>query len=104
MAILALEDEPKEAPRQRWQARTSGNIKMNILPFRETSSPEEYLEWGQRVEKVFECQEYTEAKKVKLATLECTDYANLWWKNLKAKRRHEGENPVKRLMEKRFVP
>ena len=68
------------------------------------------MEWVQHVEKVFEHQKYAKAKKVKLTTLEFTDYANLWWENLKAQRRHEGENLVstwrlmKRLIEKRFVP
>ena len=39
---------------------------------------------GTRVEKIFECQDYTEASKVKLVTLEFIDYANLWWENVKA--------------------
>ena len=83
---------------------------MKIPSFRGTSCHEEYLEWVQRVEKIFECQNYTEARKVKLAALEFTDYANLWWENVKAQRRCEGEENVatwrlmKRLKERRFVP
>ena len=83
---------------------------MKIPPFRGTSSPEEYLEWVQRVEKIFECQDHTEASKVKLVALDFTNYANLWLENMKAQKRHKGEEPVttwhlmKRLMEKRFVP
>ena len=57
---------------------------MRIPPFHGTSSSEEYLEWVQRVEKIFECQDYTKANKVKLVALEFTDYANLWWENVKA--------------------
>ena len=62
------------------------------------------------MEKIFECQDHIKACKVKLTALEFTNYANLWWKNVKAQRRHEGEEPVttwrqmKRLMEKVFVP
>ena len=83
---------------------------MKILPFRGTSSPEKYLEWAQRVEKIFKCQDHTKASKVKLAALEFTDYANLWWENVKSQKRRKGEKPVttwhlmKRLIEKRFVP
>ncbi|PKI43099.1 hypothetical protein CRG98_036510 [Punica granatum] len=47
-------------------------------PPQRTSSPEEYLEWVQRVDKVFECYEYSEAQKCQLAALEFTNYANLW--------------------------
>ena len=104
------DDELKIFPRQRQPLRSSDNIKMKIPSFHGTSSPEEYLEWVQRVEKIFECQNYTEARKVKLAALEFTDYANLWWENVKAQRRREGEENVatwrlmKRLMERRFAP
>ena len=66
------------------QQRPVDNIKIKIPPFRGTSSPEEYLEWVQRVEKIFKGQDHTKASKVKLATLEFTDYANLWWENVKA--------------------
>ena len=59
---------------------------MKILPFRGTSFPDEYLEWMQLVEKIFECQDHTETSKVKLATLEFIDYANLSWENV----RHKG--------------
>ena len=67
---------------------------MKIPPFRETSSLEDYLEWVQRVEKIFEFQDDTETSKVKLVALEFTDYANLWWENVKAQRRREGEEPM----------
>ncbi|XP_057994322.1 uncharacterized protein LOC131174583 [Hevea brasiliensis] len=66
------------------------NIKMKIPTFRGTCSPEEYLEWVQRVDKIFEYQEYSEAKKCKLAAIEFVDYANLWWVNIKAQRCRDG--------------
>ncbi|XP_028764585.1 uncharacterized protein LOC114722675, partial [Neltuma alba] len=51
-----------------------------------------------------------EAKKVKLAAIEFTDYAIVWWDKLGINRRNNGERPVttwsemKALMKKRFVP
>ena len=45
-----------------------------------------------------------------MAALEFTDYALLWWENLKIQRRREGEEEsttwaaMKRVMKKRFVP
>ena len=82
---------------------------MKIPPFHGTSSLDEYLEWVRRVEKIFECQDYTEANKLKLAIIEFTDCTNLWWENVMAQRRREGEEPIttwclmKRLVEKRLV-
>ena len=105
-----MEYEAEEAKRPCRQQRSSDNIKMKIPPFRETSSLDEYLEWVQRVEKIIEYQDHSEASKVKLAALEFIDYANMCWENVKAQRRCEGEEPmttwclIKRLMEKWFFP
>ena len=44
-----------------------GSIKMKIPSFQGKSDPEAYLEWEKKVERVFECHNYTEEKKVKLA-------------------------------------
>ena len=67
---------------------------MRIPSFKGTSSLEEYLEWVKCVEKVFKCQDYFEVKKYKLAALEFTDYANLWWENMKAQHRRDGEEEI----------
>ena len=41
-----------------------GSIKMKIPSFQGKSDPEAYLEWEKKVERVFECHNYTEEKKV----------------------------------------
>ncbi|KAA3487786.1 Transposon Ty3-I Gag-Pol polyprotein [Gossypium australe] len=43
---------------------------------------EAYLEWEKKIELVFECHNYLEAKKVKLAAIEFSDYAMIWWDQL----------------------
>ena len=59
---------------------------------------------------MFEWYEYSEERKCKVAALEFTDYALLWWENLKIQRRRDGEEEIttwatmKRVMKKRFVP
>ena len=75
---------------QQQPRRVDHNIKLKIPSFEGTSDPEMYLEWVQRVEKIFEYYDYTDAQKCKLAALEFTDYANLWWENVKAQRRRDG--------------
>ncbi|PKI47775.1 hypothetical protein CRG98_031825 [Punica granatum] len=100
----------RRVPRQNEQRGVGNNLKLKIPQFKGTSSPEEYLEWVQRVDKVFEYYEYSEAQKGQLAALEFTDYANLWWENIKAQRIRDGENEIrswwemKGLMYRRFVP
>ncbi|PKI32380.1 hypothetical protein CRG98_047229, partial [Punica granatum] len=104
-----LEEEEQPVPR-RQQRGVSNNLKLKIPQFKGTSSPEEYIEWVLRVDKVFECYECSEAQKCQLAALEFTDYANLWWENLKAQRRRDREDGIrswremKRIMHRRFVP
>ena len=59
---------------------------------------------------VFECQDYTDEQKVKLATLEFTDYAIVWWEQERTSRRRNRERQIstweelRTTMRKRFVP
>uniref|UniRef100_A0A2N9EUF9 Retrotransposon gag domain-containing protein n=1 Tax=Fagus sylvatica TaxID=28930 RepID=A0A2N9EUF9_FAGSY len=59
---------------------------------------------------MFDCHNYSEEKKVKLAVIEFTDYAIIWWDQLVTNRRRNNERPVetwgelKALMRRRFVP
>ncbi|KAL4379010.1 hypothetical protein GQ457_02G028180 [Hibiscus cannabinus] len=83
---------------------------MAIPPFQGTTDSEAYLEWEKKVELVFECHNYSENKKVKLAAIKFFDYAIIWWDKLTLSRRRNGERPMstwdemKALMRKRFVP
>ncbi|GFZ02209.1 hypothetical protein Acr_15g0008170 [Actinidia rufa] len=79
---------------------------MKILAFQGKSDPEAYLE----LELIFDCHNYSELKKVKLAAIEFTDYAIVWWDQFCINRRRNGELPIetwdemKRVMRRRFVP
>ena len=57
-------------------------IKLSIPPFHGKSDPEAYLEWERNIEVIFECHNYSESKKVKLAAIEFSDYAMVWWDQL----------------------
>uniref|UniRef100_A0A2N9GGT6 CCHC-type domain-containing protein n=1 Tax=Fagus sylvatica TaxID=28930 RepID=A0A2N9GGT6_FAGSY len=63
-----------------------------------------------KIDLVFDCHNYSEEKKVKLAVIEFTDYAIIWWDQLVTNRRRNNERPVetwgelKALMRRRFVP
>ena len=85
-------------------------IKMKIPSFQGKHDPEAYLEWEKKVELVFDCHNYSELKKVKLAVIEFFDYASIWWDQLLLNRRKNREHPIetwedmKIVMRKRFVP
>ncbi|KAL4340489.1 hypothetical protein GQ457_08G031310 [Hibiscus cannabinus] len=70
------------------------NIKFAIPSFQGRSDPDAYLTWESKVEHVFECYNYSEQKKVRLAAMEFVDYALLWWDQLLQSRRRTGEGPV----------
>ena len=71
-----------------------GSIKMKIPSFQGKSDPEAYLEWEKKMEFVFDCHNYFETKKVKLAVVKFSDYAITWWDQLLMNRRRSGERPI----------
>ena len=89
---------------------TWGSIKMKILLFQGKNDPEAYLEWEKKIELVFDCHNYSELKKVKLAAIEFFNYAIIWWDQLVLNRRRNREHPIetweqmKTVMRRRFVP
>ncbi|KAK8618076.1 hypothetical protein V6N13_115951 [Hibiscus sabdariffa] len=86
------------------------NIKFNIPPFQGKTDPEAYLVWEKKIEHIFECHNYSELKKVKLAAIEFMDYALIWWDQLTSNMRRNGECPIstwqemKAVMRRRFIP
>ena len=52
-----------------------GSIKMKIPPFQGRNDPEAYLGWEKKIELIFDCHNYSEENKVKLAVIEFQDYA-----------------------------
>nr|XP_027098877.1 uncharacterized protein LOC113718156 [Coffea arabica] len=83
---------------------------MQIPEFKGRSDPEAFLEWLSKIEMVFSCQNYTEVQKVQLATMEFTEYAVVWWDQIKKSRRRNGLPELipwpelRAMMRTRFVP
>ncbi|GKV11634.1 hypothetical protein SLEP1_g22874 [Rubroshorea leprosula] len=57
------------------------------------NDPDVYLEWEKNVELVFDCHNYYEEKKVKLAAVEFTDYTMVSWDQLVLSRHRNREHP-----------
>jgi len=59
---------------------------------------------------IFYIHRYLEKKKVKLAVVEFTDYAMIWWERLVVEKRRNRERPLsiweefETIMKKRYVP
>jgi hypothetical protein len=71
-----------------------GGIKMKIPSFQGRSDPEAHLKWEKKMEFVFDCHNYSETKKIKLAVIEFSEYAITWWDQLVMNRRRNRELPI----------
>ena len=50
--------------------------------FEGASDTDVYLTWELKVEKIFRMHNYSEEKKVHMATLEFDGYALIWWEQI----------------------
>jgi hypothetical protein len=57
------------------------------------SDPEDYFTWELKVEKIFCLHNYSEEKKLAMASLEFEGYALIWWEQL-LHDREDGEDPI----------
>jgi hypothetical protein len=68
-------------------------IKLKIPILQRKNNPETYLEWKKTMDWILDCNNYSEAKKVKVVVIELTYYALIWWDQNVISRR-SGERPV----------
>ncbi|KAK1628250.1 hypothetical protein QYE76_002565 [Lolium multiflorum] len=88
-----------------------GKPKFSIPKFEGGSDVEEYLPWELKIEKLWSLHpNYSEDRKIKLASSEFDGYALRWWDALVRNRQADGELPIitwramKEAMNARFVP
>lgn len=71
---------------------------------------DDFLEWLNTVERVFEFHEPPEAKKVKLVAIKLRRNASFWWENLKKLREREGKRKIttwdkmKKELKRKYLP
>jgi hypothetical protein len=73
----------------------SDDIRVEIPDFEGKLQPDEFVDWLQTVERVFEYKEVPEEKKVKIIAVKLKKHASIWWENLKKKREREGKRKIK---------
>ena len=87
-----------------------GKLKFTMPKFEGGSDPETYFTWELKVDKIFRLHNYSEEKKLAMASLEFDGYAMIWWEQLLRDHEEDGEIPIatweemKREMRIRFVP
>ncbi|KAK1628942.1 hypothetical protein QYE76_003257 [Lolium multiflorum] len=88
-----------------------GKPKFSIPKFEGGADVEEYLTWELKIEKLWRLHpNYTEDRKIKLASSEFDGYALRWWDALVRNRQEDGEPPIitwramRKAMNSRFVP
>lgn len=92
------------------QSFRDNDIKVDIPDFEGKLHPDEFVDWLQTVERVFEYKEILEEKKVKIIAVKLKKHASIWWENLKTKRAREGKSKIKtwekmrRELSKKFLP
>ena len=105
------EDSPRILRREPRPQNTHFNdFKIDIPEFEGKLDPDDFLEWLQTVERVFEYKEIPDEQKVKVIALKLRKYASLWWTNLLAKRARQGKGKIrtwekmKNKLRGRFLP
>jgi anaerobic selenocysteine-containing dehydrogenase len=69
-------------------------LKFTIPKFKGEDDADAYLDWELKVEKIFRIHNYSEGKKVAMASLEFEDYANVWWEDIHMTRAKRNEPPI----------
>ncbi|VFQ93302.1 unnamed protein product [Cuscuta campestris] len=107
---VPLEDNSSNTARGENYQRGANDFKVDIPTFEGKNDPDDFLEWLETVERVFDFKDVPEEKKVKIVALKFRKYASTWWSNLSTKRRRENKAPVKTwlkmrsLLKKKFLP
>src|SRR3954465_12765908 len=84
--------------------------KFSIPKFEGSTDVEDYLTWELKMEKILRLTDYSEDRKIKLASSEFDGYALRWWDSVLTEIQDTGGQPIrtlcdmKAIMKARFVP
>jgi hypothetical protein len=105
------DDDDARPPRRPCDADDKfGKLKFTIPKFTGDDGADAYFSWAIKVDKIFRMHNYSEEKKVAMASLEFEGYANIWWEQVVAKQEEDLMEPIdtwedmKLEMQTRFIP
>ncbi|KAK0597158.1 hypothetical protein LWI29_022317 [Acer saccharum] len=74
--------------------RPNFDVKVDIPEFEGKMQPEEFIDWLNTVERVFDYKDVPEDRKVKLVAIKLKKHASIWWEHLKKQRTREGKGRI----------
>ncbi|PWA48206.1 reverse transcriptase domain-containing protein [Artemisia annua] len=85
-------------------------IRTEIPEFDGKLHPDDFLDWLQTVERIFDLRDIPDNVKVKLVAIKLKKYASLWWENIQQQRYRNGKHKIsswdkmQRLLRAKFLP
>ncbi|KAH9763891.1 hypothetical protein KPL70_001325 [Citrus sinensis] len=86
------------------------DFKVEVPEFEGRMQPEEFVDWLNTVERIFEYKDVPKDRKVKVIAIKLKKYASLWWENLKRQRERDGRRKIvnwekmKKELKRKFLP
>jgi hypothetical protein len=71
--------------RRNQQFRRAFDLKADIPVYEGRIQPDEFIDWLNTVERVFEYQDVPEEEKVNIIVIKLKKHASIWWEQLKMK-------------------
>ncbi|GJX04630.1 RNA-directed DNA polymerase [Tanacetum coccineum] len=98
------------APHHPTDPLRSLGIHTEIPEFDGKLHPDDFLDWLQTVERIFDLRDIPDNVKVKLVAIKLKKYASLWWEHIQLQRYRNGKhkisswNKMQRLLRAKFLP
>jgi len=90
------EDGEERRPRRSRRGKELAmDFKVEISEFEGQVNPDEFIDWMNTMERVFEYKDVLNGKKVRLVALKLRKYASNWWINVFSKRARKGKGKIR---------
>jgi hypothetical protein len=86
--------QPRRVAQPQQEDDPLGKPRFSIPSFDGQGDVEDYLTWELKIEKLWRLHDYTEDRKVKLASSEFDGYALRWWDSTVQSRREDNDVPI----------
>jgi pentatricopeptide repeat protein len=86
------------------------DVKVDIPEFEGRMQPDEFIDWLNTIERIFEYKDVPEHHKVKLVAIKLRKHASLWWEHVKKQRERERKSRIvtwekmKKALKRKFLP
>ncbi|CAB4263480.1 unnamed protein product [Prunus armeniaca] len=71
------------------------DMKVDLPEFERKMQPDDFVDWLNTVERIFDYKEVSDEKKVKIVAIKLKSNASAWWEQLKTRRDRTGKSKIK---------